>query len=66
MVIASREAMKIAKEVMKEAGYVVPRITKLNFDDDDDIYMIEAYEGETFIEIQLDATGEVLKFDTEE
>ena len=60
-----RDAIKLAKEVMQEAGYLLPRIADVSFDEDDEVWKVNAYEGETIISIEIDDDGNVVKFDTE-
>lgn len=61
----ARDAIKIAKEVLQEAGYLVPRIANVEYNDGEGIWEVRAYEGETNLYIEIDTDGEVLKFETE-
>ena len=67
-VSSASQAMKIGKEACSEAGYEKIKITSTEYDDDEDVWNIdaEADDGETLISITIDAdTGEVSDFYTE-
>ena len=66
LIKSTRDAIREAKQIMSEAGYAIPRITKVEYDEDDEIYTIEASEGDIFIYIEMQKNGDVLKFETEE
>ena len=68
MVVISnaREAIKLAKAVIDEAGYDIARIADVSYDDDEETWEITAYSGDTIITLLVDNDGNVNKFETEE
>lgn len=60
----AREAMKIAKEVIGEAGYDKIKITNTEFDEDDEVWTVDADAAdETSIQVTIDAEdGSVVDF----
>ena len=61
----AREAMKIAKETAKEAGYKDATVTDSSYDEDDETYAVELEDNDTLITVSIDEKGEVLEFTTE-
>lgn len=62
----AREAIKLAKTVISEAGYDIARIADVSFDNDEELWEITAYSGDTIINLLIDSNGDVTKFETEE
>lgn len=62
----AREAIRIAKEVITEAGYDKFKIRNTEYDDDEDVWIVYADgDDEVSIEITIDAgTGDVDDFST--
>jgi len=60
----AREAIKIAKEVIGEAGYDKIKITNTEFDEDDEVWTVDAdATDETSIQVTIDAEdGSVVDF----
>lgn len=60
----AREAIKIAKEVIGEAGYDKIKITNTEFDEDDEVWTVDADAAdETSIQVTIDAEdGSVVDF----
>ena len=60
------QAIKIAKQIINDAGYFVAQISSVEFDEKDGIWEVEAYSADINIHIQIDADdGEVTDFSTE-
>ena len=59
----AREAIKIANEVITEAGYSKAKITNTEYDEDDEVWIVDADADETSIRIVIDAeSGDVEDF----
>ena len=59
----AREAIKIANEVITEAGYSKGKITNTEYDEDDEVWIVDADADETSIRIVIDAeSGDVEDF----
>lgn len=66
IVTSASEAIKIAKEVIMEAGYEKFKIKNADYDEDDEIWTIEADSDDTSIDLTIDAeSGEVTEFNTD-
>ncbi len=66
MTISTREAIKIARDTAKEAGYDAA-VTDSSYDDDEDYYEIELEDDGTLISITVDGkSGDVLDFTAEQ
>ncbi len=64
-VSSATDAIKIAKEVINEAGYTGIKITSTDYDEDDDIWVVYGENDDTNIEVTIDAeTGKVTDFST--
>ena len=64
-VTSGQEAIKIAKDVILEAGHSGVKIRSVDYDEDEEVWNIEAYNDDVEIDISIDAeTGEVLKFNS--
>lgn len=62
----AREAIKIAKEVISEAGYDKIQIRNTEYDDDDEVWIVYADSGDTNMVVTIDAdTGDVTDFSTD-
>lgn len=61
---SAAQAIKIAKEVIGDAGYAKVKITNAEYDEDEEVWMVGAETDDgTTIEITIDsATGEVTEF----
>jgi len=62
----AREAIRLAREVIKEAGYVVSRVADVEYDDDDHLWHVTAYSGDVEIELTIDENDDVADFKTNE
>ncbi len=61
----ARDAIKIAKEVISEAGYDKVQVRNTEYDEDEDVWIVYADSDETSIEVTIDAdTGDVTDFST--
>ena len=62
----AQQAIKKAREVIQEAGYEKFKIRNADYDEDDEIWTIEAETDDESIDITIDAeSGEVTEFNTE-
>ena len=65
MVLSTREAIKLARETAKEAGYKNPTVTDSTFDEDEEVFEIELEDDETSITVTINGdSGEVVDFTT--
>lgn len=62
MVSNAREAIRVAKEVIKEAGYIVVKIRDVEYNEDDEIWNVSAQSGDVDIELTITEDGEVEDF----
>jgi len=65
MVSNAREAIKLAKDVMNEAGYSFAKIIEVVFDEDEELWDVTAQSGQTEINMSITADGEVESFTTD-
>ncbi|MCH7561219.1 MAG: hypothetical protein IIC67_07650, partial [Thaumarchaeota archaeon] len=47
MVSNVREAMKLAREVILEAGYITSKIIDVEYDEDEGVWRVNAQSGQT-------------------
>lgn len=66
MVENARDAIRLAREVIKEAGYVVSRIADVEYDDDEDLWHVTAYSGDVEIELSINKNDDIVDFKTNE
>lgn len=64
MVSNAREAIKLAKEVITEAGYLTSKILDAEYDEDEDLWTVKATSGQIEIEITINSDGDVENFTT--
>ena len=65
MTISTREAIKIARDTAKEAGYDAA-VTDSTYDEEEDYYEVELEDGDTVISVTVDGkSGDVVDFTTE-
>ena len=64
MVSNVREAMKLAKEVISEAGYLTAKIIDVEYDEDEEVWRVNAQSGQTEIELTITEDGDVKNFTT--
>lgn len=65
MTISTRQAIKIARDTAKEAGYKAS-VSDTNYDEDEDEYEIELAEDDVIITVVIDGeTGDVVEFTTD-
>ncbi len=65
MTISTREAIKIARDTAKEAGYDAA-VTDSMYDEEEDYYEVELEDGDTVITVTVDGkSGDVTDFTTE-
>ena len=64
-VTSAQQAIKIAKEVILDAGYEKFKIKSVDYDEDDEVWNIEANSADDEIDLTIDAeSGEVTNFNT--
>ncbi len=64
MISNARDAIKLAKDVILEAGYLTSKIIDVEYDEDDESWVVQALSGETEIELKIDKKGGVHDFTT--
>ena len=64
MVENAREAINLAKQVIKEAGYVVSRIASVEYDEDEHLWNVTAYSGDIEIQLTIDENDNIVDFTT--
>jgi len=62
----ARQVINLAREVIREAGYEVSRISSTEYDDEEEMWIIEANSGSTLIKLEINPKGEVEDFSTED
>ncbi len=65
MTISTRQAIKIARDTAKEAGYDAT-VSDTNYDEDNEEYEIELSDDDVIITVTIDEeTGDVVDFTTD-
>ena len=65
MVENARDAIRLAREVIREAGYVVSRIADVE-QDEENLWHVTAYSGDVEIELSIDENDDIVEFKTNE
>ena len=66
MTVTTRQAIKIAKETAKEAGYAKAIVTDTDYDDDEETYEVQLQDDDVTITVSIDEdSGDVTEFTTE-
>lgn len=66
MVISTRQAIRIARETAKDAGYTNAIVTDTTYDENEGTYEVELESGDSIINVTIDEdSGEVLEFTTD-
>ena len=64
-VTSAQQAIKIAKEVILDAGYEKFKIKNADYDEDEGVWTVEADSDDAEIDLRIDAeSGEVTEFNT--
>ena len=64
MVSNAREAIKLAKEVIEEAGYITAKIIDVEYDENEELWTVHAQSGQTEIELTITEDDDVKDFTT--
>ncbi len=66
MAVNTRQAIKIAKETAKEAGYENAVVTDTQYDEDEGTFEVELQDEDMIINVSIDEeTGDVTNFSTD-
>jgi len=66
MTVNTRQAIKIAKETAKEAGYTKAVVTDTGYDEDEETYEVQLQDDDVTITVSIDEdSGDVTEFTTE-